>query len=188
MAEVLFISDVYVKKFTHVNGAVDSNLIYPAVYLAQDKYLAPYLGTNLYETLKDKIANNTLSGNYATLVDDYVRRVVLWHTMVELLPFLTYKLDNGTLVQRTSEDAQPVSDRVFKDMLERAASNAQHYTGLMTDYICANSNLFPEYSNNVWPQRSPLLFKKAGGSIIFSSGNTATSRTNYGDIRLSQLP
>lgn len=188
MAEILFINDVYIKKYTQVNGAVDSNILYPSVYLAQDKYLLPYLGTNLYEKLKTDISNNTLSGNYLTLVDDYVRRVVLWWSMVEVLPFLTYKLDNGTLVQRTSEDAQPVPDRVFKDMVDRAANNAEHYTGLLVDYLCMNSNLFPEYSNNVFPQRAPIQIKKANSEYIFSCGNTATSRTNYGEIRLSQIP
>lgn len=188
MAEVLFVNDVYIKKFTQVNGAVDSNILYPSVYLAQDKYLQPYLGTNLFEKLKDDVANNTLSGNYATLVDDYVRRVVLWWTMVEVMPFLTYKLDNGTLVQRTSEDAQPVSDRVFKDMLERASNNANYYTGLMVDFICSNTSLFPEYNNNVFPQRAPIQIKKASSSFIFSHGNTATSRDNYGEIRINQIP
>ena len=188
MAEVLFVNDTYIKKYTQVNGAVDSNLLYPSVYLAQDKYLLPYLGTNLYNKLKDDVANNTLYGNYATLVDDYVRRVVLWWTMVEVLPFLTYKLDNGTLVQRTSEDAQPVTDRVFKDMVDRAIKNAEHYTGLLVDFLCANSSLFPEYLNNTFPQRAPLQVKKPSSEVIFSKGNTATSRTNYGDIRLSQLP
>ncbi len=38
MAEILFISDVYIKKYTQVNGAVDSQLLYPSVYLAQDKF------------------------------------------------------------------------------------------------------------------------------------------------------
>ena len=61
MAEVLFISDVYIKKYTIVNGAVDPNLLYPSVYLSQDKYLAPYLGDSLFEKLKDDIANNTLA-------------------------------------------------------------------------------------------------------------------------------
>jgi hypothetical protein len=188
MAEILFINDVYVKKYTQVNGAVDSNIIYPAVYLAQDKYLMPYLGTNLYEKLKDDVANNTLSGNYLTLVDDYVRKVVLWYTMVEVLPFLTYKLNNATLVQRTSEDAQPVSDRIFKDMIDRASSNATHYTALMVDFLCANSNLFPEYLNNTFPQRAPLHVTKSSSAFIFSSGNTQTSRNFYGDIRISQIP
>jgi hypothetical protein len=188
MAEILFINDAYIKKYTQVNGAVDSNLLYPSVYLAQDKYLQPYLGTNLFEKLKDDVANNTLSGNYSILVNDYVQRVVLWWTMVEVMPFLTYKLDNGTLVQRTSEDAQPVSDRVFKDMLERAANNANYYTGLMYDFLCANSSLFPEYNNNVFPQRAPLMLRKGSNAFIFSQGNTTTSRTYYGDRRISQIP
>lgn len=156
MAEILFISDVYIKKYTQVNGAVDSNLLYPSVYLAQDKYLQPWLGTVLYEKLKTDIAGGTLSGNYETLVQDYCQKVVLWWTMVEALPSLVYKLDNGTFVQRTSEDSSPISDATMKDTIVRYRSNAEYYTGLLYDYLCANSALFPEYSANVWPQRSPL--------------------------------
>jgi hypothetical protein len=187
MAEVLFISDVYVKKYTNINGAVDPNLLYPAIYLAQDKYLSAYLGTSLYTRLKDDILNDTLTGNYQILVDDYARRVVLWWTMVEAYPTLTYKVDNGTLVQRTSEDSSPVSDVVFKDMLTRAKANAEYYTAVMVDYLCANSSLFPEYSNNVFPQRPPLQLRKGRNAYIFSRGNTATSQ-DINDYRLSQLP
>jgi len=62
MAEILLISDVYIKKYTNINGAVDPNLLYPSIYLAQDKHLAPYLGTALYEKIKNDIENNTLAG------------------------------------------------------------------------------------------------------------------------------
>jgi hypothetical protein len=189
MAEVLFISDVYIKKYTIVNGAVDPNLLYPSVYLSQDKYLAPYLGDSLFEKLKDDIANNTLAGNYQTLVDDYCRKVVLWWTMVEAIPSLTYKLDNATLVQRTSEDATPISDTVMKDAIDRAKSNAETYTKRLVDYLCANSQLFPEYSNNVWPQRSPIGSTKSSSNFIFSNGNSATNTrgTQNGNL-LSKLP
>jgi hypothetical protein len=185
--EVLIISDVYIKKYTTVNGAVDPNLLYPSIYLAQDKYLAPYLGTNLFEKIKNDIENNTLSGDYLTLVDDYARRVVMWWTMVEAAPSLTYKVDNGTMVQRTSEDTSPVADVVFKDQLARWQQNAEHYTSLMVDYLCANSSLFPEYSNNVWPQRCPIGIIKGSQNYLFSSGNTASSRT-YGVRRINQIP
>lgn len=187
--EVLFISDVYIKKYTIVNGAVDPNLLYPSVYLAQDKYLAPYLGDSLFEKLKDDIANNTLAGDYQTLVNDYCRKVVLWWTMVEAIPSLTYKLDNATLVQRTSEDATPISDTVMKDAIDRAKSNAETYTKRLVDYLCANASLFPEYSDNVWPQRSPIGATKSSSNFIFSSGNSATNTrgTQSGNI-LPKLP
>jgi hypothetical protein len=188
MAEILLISDVYIKKYTNINGAVDPNLLYPAIYLAQDKYLSPYLGTALYERIKDDILNNTLAGAYQTLVEDYARRVVLWWTMVEAAPTLTYKVDNGTMVQRTSEDSQPVSDVVFKDSLARWQQNAEHYTSLMVDWLCANSSSLPEYSSNTWPQRAPIQIQKGSQSYLFSSGNTASSRTGSGQIRINQIP
>ena len=188
MAEVLFINDVYIKKYTQINGAVDPNLLYPSIYLAQDKYLNAYLGTNLYETLKDMIANDTLSGDYQTLVDDYCRRMLMWWVVVEAMPSLMYKIDNGSLVQRTSEDVQTISDTVFKDMMNRAKDNAEYYTGLLNDYLCANSNLFPEYNDNVWPQRCPISIKKPSSNYIFSDGNTALSRRSSDRIRYNQIP
>lgn len=187
MAEVLLINETYIKKYTQINGSVDPNLLYPSIYLAQDKYLMPYLGTNLYEKIKADIVANSLSGLYETLVDDYARRVVLWFTMLEVLPNLSYKVDNGTLVQRQSEDTVAVSDVVMKDMLLRAQNNANFYLGCMVDWLCANSGSIPEYGNNVWPQRSPLAIKKSSFTYIFSSGNTATSKTIY-DKRISQIP
>jgi len=172
MAEVLFINDVYIKKYTQINGAVDPNLLYPSIYLAQDKYLHAYLGTNLYDTLKDMIANDTLSGDYQTLVDDYCRRMLMWWVVVEAMPSLMYKIDNGSLVQRTSEDVQTISDTVF----------------ILNDYLCANSNLFPEYNDNVWPQRCPISIKKPSSNYIFSDGNTALSRRSSDRIRYNQIP
>ena len=158
---------------------------YPSIYLAQDKYLSPLLGTRLYNKLKTEVTNNTLGGVYLTLMDDYVRKVVLWYTMVEVMPYLTYKLDNGTLVQRTSEDAQPVPDSVFKSMMDKAKVNAEYYAGLLSDYLCANSALFPEYNSNQWPERAPLSLKQGRSAVLFSRGGGGM---DYGDKRLSQIP
>jgi hypothetical protein len=179
MAEILFISDVYIKKYTQVNGAVDSNLLYPSVYLSQDKYLQPWLGTALYNKLKDDIAGNTLSGDYETLVTEYCQKVVLWWTMVEALPSLVYKLDNGTFQQRSSEDGTGMSDATMKDFIVRYRTNAEYYTGLLFDYLCANSNLFPEYSANTWPQRSPLQRRQPFG-YDFSRGLPVNPPQYYG--------
>lgn len=186
MAEILFISDVYIKKYTQVNGAVDSNLLYPSVYLAQDKYLQPWLGTNLYNKLKTDIADNTLSGDYETLVTEYCQKVVLWWTMVEALPSLVYKLDNGTLVQRSSDDGTGMSDATMKDFIVRYRQNAEYYTSLLFDYLCANSNLFPEYSTNVWPQRDPLQRRQPFGYDF--SRNLGVDGPGYGERRINFIP
>lgn len=187
MATIYFISSEYLKKHTTVNGSVDDNIIYPCVTLAQDKWMLPYLGSDLMAKLKTDVEDDTLSGNYLTLMNDYVRPAVTWWTMFEVTPHLTYRMDNGTLVQRISEDAQPISDRVMKDMLDRFKRNAEHYTTLMVEYLCANSTLFPEYSSNTWPERSPKTDVTGMSNYTVSGGNTSMSFTGYFK-RLSQLP
>ena len=68
MAEVLFINENYIKKYTTINGAVDPNLLYPAIYLSQDRWVGPFLGDDLLNKLKSDVANNTVAGNYLILL------------------------------------------------------------------------------------------------------------------------
>lgn len=188
MSEVLFINDVYIKKYTQINDSVDANFLYPSIYLAQDKYLMPYLGTNLYNKLKDDISNNTLAGVYKDLMDDYCLKVVLWWTMVDAYPYLTYKIDNGSLVQKTSEDTQTIGEGVMNNLMSKAKQNAEYYTGLLVDFLCANSQLYPEYSNNIFPARNPIGIRKSDSGFIFSSGNYYLNTDYYGQKRIGELP
>lgn len=147
--EVLFINADYLKRFTHVNGSVEEAYIQPSVMLAQDKYVQSFLGTDLFNKLKTDIASvGGLTGDYITLVDNHVRRVTLWWTMLELVPRMHVRLDNGGLVIRISEDSQPITKGDLNRELDLARQNAQFYTDRMIDYLCQNSSLFPEYSSN----------------------------------------
>lgn len=147
-AEVLFINADYLKRFTHVNGSVEEAYIQPSVMLAQDKYIQSFLGTDLFTKLKTDIAASSLSGDYVTLMNNHVRRVTLWWTMLELVPRMHVRLDNGGLVIRVSEDSQPITKGDLNRELDLARQNAQFYTDRMIDYLCENSSLFPEYSSN----------------------------------------
>lgn len=188
MAEILLIDAQYVKKYTPVNGSVDDNFIYAAMYIAQDKDVQPYLGDSLMAKLKADVAGSGTTGDYTTLLEDYVQRAVCWWTMVNLLPNLAYKVDNGTIVQRTSEDATPVPDNIMKDLKTRAEGNARYYAQRMVDYLCANSQLFPEYSNNQWPQRSPRVDVYGQFNYAFTSGNTAMNVRNYWKRPIDYMP
>ncbi len=53
MAEICIIDENFVKKYTNVNGAVDSNRIYQAIYVAQDLHMEQYLGSDLWNKIKD---------------------------------------------------------------------------------------------------------------------------------------
>lgn len=178
MAEILLISPEYLKQRTALNDAVEQNLIYPATLTAQDKYAEGYLGTDLYNAIKTKIQNNTLSGNYATLHTEYIKPMMVWWTMVDLYPSLWIKHDNGNLVSRISQDTQTIDVGQYKKLVDTATNNAQFYTERLVRYLCANSSLFPEYNSNTWPDRPPVKGTYNENSMIFTSGNNAISNPN----------
>jgi hypothetical protein len=168
--EVLFITDEYIKKYTNVNEAVEPSVIKPCIYLAQDKEITNWLGTKLMDKLKIDITTNTLTGDYEYLMDTYVRKATLWWTMVELYPFLLYKLNNGSVVTRESDSSRTISKEELEALRDNARANAVYYTSRMVDYLCANSSLFAEYTTSVFPEVAPAMNVHGDTTIVFSNG------------------
>lgn len=168
--EVLFITDEYIKKYTNVNDAVEASVIKPCIYLAQDKEITNWLGTKLMDKLKSDIVAQTLAGDYEYLMDTYVRKATLWWVMVELYPSLLYKLNNGSVVTRESDSARTISKTELEALRDNARANAIYYTSRMVDYLCANSSLFPEYSNTSYPDIAPAMNVHGDTTVVFSSG------------------
>ena len=165
--EILFVNPDYIKRITNINGSIEDAYLVPSIILAQDKYIQLYLGTDLLNKLKADIQAGTLSGDYAVLMDSYVRKATLWWAMVEMIPSLYVKMDNGSLVIRISEDTTSITPDDLHREVERARQNAQFYTFRLYDYLCNNSSLFPEYTSNtgadMLPQ--PADYYQSGMSI-----------------------
>ena len=172
-AEVLFVNPDYIKRITNINGSIEDAYLVPSIILAQDKYIQLYLGTDLPEKLKSDISGSYLSGDYATLMDSYVRKATLWWTMVELIPSLYVKMDNGSLVLRVSEDTQAISPDDLHREVERARQNAQFYSYRLYDYLCHNSGLFPEYSTNTGADMLPQP------ADYYQSGMSISGKADY---------
>jgi len=176
--EILLINEDVLKKYTPLTDAVDPNLIRPCIYVAQDMYLQNFLGTNLTNKIKDDVANGTLSGNYEILLNEYILKLLIWWTMVELYPSLLYKHDNGNLVSRQSEDTTPVTKGEMESLKEKARENARFYTKRMVDYLRFNTTLFPEYTNNtdnnIFPDMNPY-----GKSNFLISDSYKTQRIRW---------
>ena len=74
MAEdVLFITRNDLVRFTATNGNVDPDKFLQWVKVAQDLHIQGYLGTKLFEKLKEDIRNSTLVDPYLSLLEDYIK-------------------------------------------------------------------------------------------------------------------
>ena len=96
-SQVIFIDASYIKAYSHIDGSVDEKDMLPSIIQAQDSQIQPILGTDLFNKLKTEITAGTISGNYDTLLNDYVRMATLKWTLVHFYPYLQGKIMNGTI-------------------------------------------------------------------------------------------
>jgi hypothetical protein len=148
MAQALLITDTDLKKFTATNGNVDVDKFVQFIKIAQDIHIQNYLGTKLLEKIEADIIAGTLSGNYLSLVNTYVKPMLIHWAMVEYLPFAAYTIANKGVYKHSSENSQNVDKNEVDFLTEKERSIAQHYTERFINYMSFNNNLFPEYNNN----------------------------------------
>jgi hypothetical protein len=152
MAYVLLISEQKLKDSTAINLNVDVNILLPYVLQAQTLYIEPKLGTQLYEHIKGLIQAGTISdaGNaaYKTLLDDYISFVLVNYSFYHAIPYLRFKVENGNIYSKTSENGTALSTEESQSLREEISNTAQYYTERLIEYIRNNTSDYPEYSTN----------------------------------------
>jgi len=149
MATVLFITRTDLIKNSIIDGNVDTDKFIQFVKVAQQIEIKNYLGTALYDKISTDIASvSGLSGNYLTLVNEYVQPMLIWYAQSEFIPYSAYQIKQGGIYKHTSENAETVSKTEVDFLVQKARNTAEYYTQRFIDYINNNSGLFPEYSQN----------------------------------------
>ena len=149
MATALFIKREDIVRNTVISGNVDTDRFIQFVNIAQDIHVQNYTGTKLYDRISNDILNNTLAGNYLSLVTDYLQPMLIHFAMTEYLPFAAFTVANGGVYKHTSENATS-ADKIEVDYLvEKERTIAKYYTERFIDYMSFNQSLFPEYNANV---------------------------------------
>ena len=167
MAEyVLFVTRKDIVRFTAMNGNVDVDRYLQFCKIAQDRQLQPLLGTKLFEKIQDDIQNNVLVNPYKALLEDKIKDVVLFYTMVEYLPWGNVQVSNKGIFKFTQENGQVVDKSEVDDLVETARSTAEFYAQRLIDHLCQFSNLYPEYNQNSQDDISPTTQNYWGGWVL----------------------
>jgi len=158
MAEALLISRADIVKHTAMNGNIDSDKFIQFILIAQSIHIEAYTGTNLLNKLKADIVANTLSGNYITLVNTYLKPMLIHWAMVEYLPFAAYMIANGGIYKKGAENSEIASKVEVDFLIEKERSIAESYSSRFDSYMTYHQALFPEYtsnsSENIYPKHS----------------------------------
>ena len=139
------ISEKYVKENSEIDENVDMKLIEPTIWRCQIQYLQNVLGTKLYKSILDKIINDTLTGDYLNLVNDYCADSLLNYVMYEVQIPLLYKFRDKSVSKKSSDNAQPIDFKEHRYLKDFYKHKAEFFTSRLNDYLCEYSELFPEY-------------------------------------------
>ena len=194
MTTTFLISEAKVRQFTSLNNSVDTELIKNCIRTAQDYWLQNIIGTVLYEKLLSDVDSSSLTGNYKTLVDDYIQDFLLYSTYYETLEEIFLRpRNNGLLRPNGGENSDPV-DKDLYDMKRQSVRNKmEYYAQRLTEYILEEDALFPELQQDTkLYQQIPDYSSKYKNPFVMKGGYGLQFAREYGiktyDTRYKYLP
>lgn len=150
MPTALFIGDKELVRNTIIDGSVDINKFKQYIKIAQQIHIQNYLGTKLYDKISNDIIAGNLTGDYLTLVNKYIKPMLIHFAMVDYLPFAAFQVSNGGIFKHRPESSEVATKDEIDYLVTKHRDFAQFYTRRFIDYMDFNQGLYPEYysSNN----------------------------------------
>ncbi len=146
MADRIYMLSVNdLKSYTTINYAVEDKLLENSIYDAQQIDIMSIIGTRLYKTLEQKITGSTISGNYKTLMDDYIWNTLLKASEIRALLWVYSKIRNKGIENQSSDNSTPVEITVVNKLKQELSNDFEFYANRLKKYLCEID--FPEYKN-----------------------------------------
>jgi hypothetical protein len=128
---------------------LDKNLLSanlkPAIILSQKIQVTQLVGDRLINKIYTDIQNNTLSGDYKTLVDDYLTDMVVYWSVYYALTDLLSSIGNRGLQVESSETSASADISRYRELRSNFRNIAETFSERATDWLWKNSSLFPEF-------------------------------------------
>ena len=170
MAEVLLISEKFIKENCEISNNVSGKFLQSAIKEAQDLKLTPILGDALVAKLKNLVGtytiNNPENAAYKTLLDNYVQRFLMWTVKVDIAHTTSYKLSNFGVTKTTDENVQVASQEEIIADQDYSQAKADAYCNYMQNYLLDNRKLYPELSQNRLHQMKANLYSAASCGVF----------------------
>ena len=147
---VLLISADMVKDRTAIHTNIDEKLLFPTIKICQDMYIHPLLGSTLYNKIVTEIEAESITGDYKTLLDDYILDCLCWYVLSESIFDTTYQIWNKGMVKKSGDNSETLGVDELEAMRNRYRIRAEWYGERLKNYLQTRStNTFlPEYTMN----------------------------------------
>jgi hypothetical protein len=145
--DILFIDSQTIKdKVGQFHQNVSDDLINAEIKVAQDMYIQPALGSELYEKIGQGIEGDNLEPDYEKLLDTYITDPLIWYVLSSLPYTLSFQFYNKGLIRKESDNTVVPDMQDLVDISNLNKTRAEYYRDRLISYVKANKNKYPEYS------------------------------------------
>lgn len=161
MANLITAQQVIDQSFTNRN--TDLDLIKDEfIEIAQEEYVRPLLGNELYDEIIAEKAGSGLSALNTTLVNNYVIPMLAFYIKFEVIPDISINSTSKGLRVLVDSTSEPATDKQRADIQQKALNHAKTLRDKLIRYIEDNSTNYPLYKkSNITSKVS-----KYGGVVI----------------------
>lgn len=147
----LFITEQYLKDRTILDENVDAKYLRVTIEDCQTMRILPILGTALYDQIRSQILSGALTpatvSSNATLLKDYIQPALKFWVMVEMPDVINTKYTNKAVVNKNSDNSQPIEESGVIRQMDRFKDKAEFFSQRLTNYLYANTDTFPLFTN-----------------------------------------
>lgn len=148
MVQVFLTDESFIRGLGGVDENVASTHIYQALQEAQDIKLHQILGTDLLNSLKDKVAAQvTIPEPYKELLN-LCQYYLSYQTLAQLPMTVHYKISNAGIQIASDEHLQPASPEELDSVIKDKQEKADWYAGIIQKFLLKHSSQIPELTEN----------------------------------------
>ena len=184
MTTTLLISEAKVRAFSDLNESVDDSLMVNGIREAQDISIQPIIGTKLYNELILKIDNNSVSGSYQTLIDDYIQPALVYASLYNITENIYVRSrNNGLLTPTGGENSVNVDKNMYDQKRQSIFNKQQFYSDQLSRFLTENLSLYPELGQNTLlyqfvpdygsQYRSPIIMQRNTRAVYMNLARQA---------------
>lgn len=144
MESILLVPVNTIKNKSYVNSNVEDNVISTTIIRYQETVLMPILGRKFYNYLIDAFNSNSLNSSDVELITNYISRCIIAGVDYRILVHLKTEVRANGLMQSNGQASKPDTTQ----LLDMNLKDANFYEEELRNYICENSDSFPDHKNN----------------------------------------
>jgi hypothetical protein len=148
MATALLITREDLVQITVVGGNVDSDKYLQNIKFAQDAKLRNIIGDDLLDKLEADVIAGSLTGDYLTFVNKYVKNYLTYAAASDYIITAAYDVTNGGVNRYSPDNGTQATVEEINLLTEKTEDKANHYGQAMIKYLDKNKSLFPEYTGS----------------------------------------